>query len=596
MRTRSNKSTTPPAKPPAKKKKDDDSVDCGAWPESREMLRELSQYSAQKKNKLFSSQGTADPALKAIGAEVSWRTEENTCPGRKKKKAPSAVVPSQRSAPTTRRERIQLAPEEEETATKTKPRRVSLDQADKTTATPAVNRRPPIRNLYTNNKKKRTVSSTTANKNSKNKKKAPAANKKKAPPAAAMKKKTTAPAPALAPPPPAAVAAATTTAAVVESEAEGGELTQFEYAKKLINNPNAFNTLGSDEYATAESSSKGYAKKRKGCLNRFVRTILDATDPESNTPGDKVMYEMFTKKVPTNDGLTEDYLFYKNVGGKLNALKKTLMNQALMIWTLNIKNTIIFKTNFFKRSRTMTGPTPKGKDPPDPTKDPPSPQGHTKPFKELPAPFQGPPAPFKPSTPLFARSKITAMEVVPDPEIPTNPEVPTAPKVPTDPGPQSPSAKDQDITQDTALSPQGSHQPFKKHGSKVLGLEMAPVLPRYAPKAKVTPASTAPLKGQETQKPKKKQPKTKIITPQHRPHPLQLEDDVSMSTMEDESMSPEPSPLEELPPDESQDESPDESPNLRLSLRMNLRRSLRRSLRLRLRTSPRMSLWMSLLQ
>ena len=41
------------------------------------------------------------------------------------------------------------------------------------------------------------------------------------------------------------------------------------------------------------------------------------------------------------DGLTEDYLFYQSVGGKLGPLKKTLMNQALMIWTLNIKNTKI---------------------------------------------------------------------------------------------------------------------------------------------------------------------------------------------------------------------------------------------------------------
>ena len=51
------------------------------------------------------------------------------------------------------------------------------------------------------------------------------------------------------------------------------------------------------------------------------------------------MCEMFTKKVPMNDQLTEDCLFYKSVGGKLDALKKTLMNQeALIIWTLNIKN------------------------------------------------------------------------------------------------------------------------------------------------------------------------------------------------------------------------------------------------------------------
>ena len=51
------------------------------------------------------------------------------------------------------------------------------------------------------------------------------------------------------------------------------------------------------------------------------------------------MFEMFTKKVHMNDGLTEDYLFYKNVAGKPDALKRTLMSQALMIWTLNIKNT-----------------------------------------------------------------------------------------------------------------------------------------------------------------------------------------------------------------------------------------------------------------
>ena len=137
----------------------------------------------------------------------------------------------------------------------------------------------------------------------------------------ATKKKTIQPAPALM----SAAAAAVTCHQSKEDKAK------IKYAKKLINNPNAFNTL---------DSNARVCNKKERMPQSLCSDHTQCYRPSPKKTGDKLMFEMFTKKVPMNDGLAEEYLFCKNVAGKPDALKKTKMNKALMIcWTLNIKNT-----------------------------------------------------------------------------------------------------------------------------------------------------------------------------------------------------------------------------------------------------------------
>eukprot|EP00536_Pseudo-nitzschia_multiseries_P008483 jgi/Psemu1/20520/gm1.20520_g len=113
------------------------------------------------------------------------------------------------------------------------------------------------------------------------------------------------------------------------------------YAKTLLTISNHFNTFGDkgEDFENADANTKEYSKSQIRNHDNFIKLIANATDPAKNDPGDEILYEMFTKKELLNDGLTVDYLFYeRTVSGKPNKQSKTIMDQALKIWTTHVTN------------------------------------------------------------------------------------------------------------------------------------------------------------------------------------------------------------------------------------------------------------------
>eukprot|EP00536_Pseudo-nitzschia_multiseries_P012528 jgi/Psemu1/32375/gm1.32375_g len=113
-----------------------------------------------------------------------------------------------------------------------------------------------------------------------------------------------------------------------------------EHTEKIYNNANHFNTFGEkgEEYALAETITRKYSKMKNSTHNRFHKIVREATDPTTNNPGDAVLHEMFTKEVRMKNHLEVDYLFYYNVSGPRNMHKRTILDQALKIWTTRIAN------------------------------------------------------------------------------------------------------------------------------------------------------------------------------------------------------------------------------------------------------------------
>eukprot|EP00536_Pseudo-nitzschia_multiseries_P015471 jgi/Psemu1/42729/gm1.42729_g len=113
-----------------------------------------------------------------------------------------------------------------------------------------------------------------------------------------------------------------------------------EYIEKIYNNANHFNTFGEkgEEYALAETITRKYSKMKNSTHNRFHKIVQDATDPTTNNPGDAVLHEMITKEVRMKNHLEVDYLFYYNISGPPNMHKRTILDQALKIWTTRIAN------------------------------------------------------------------------------------------------------------------------------------------------------------------------------------------------------------------------------------------------------------------
>eukprot|EP00536_Pseudo-nitzschia_multiseries_P018949 jgi/Psemu1/58178/gm1.58178_g len=113
-----------------------------------------------------------------------------------------------------------------------------------------------------------------------------------------------------------------------------------EYTEKIYNNVNHFNTFGEkgEVYALAETITRKYSKMKNSTHNRFHKIVREATDPTTNNPGDAVLREMFTKEVRMKNHLDVDYLFYYNVSGPRNMHKRTILDQALKIWTTRIAN------------------------------------------------------------------------------------------------------------------------------------------------------------------------------------------------------------------------------------------------------------------
>eukprot|EP00536_Pseudo-nitzschia_multiseries_P015398 jgi/Psemu1/42406/gm1.42406_g len=72
--------------------------------------------------------------------------------------------------------------------------------------------------------------------------------------------------------------------------------------------------------------------------NQFHKIVREATDPTTNNPGDAVLHEMFTKEARMKNHLEVDYLFHYNVSGPPNMHKRTILDQALKIWTTRIAN------------------------------------------------------------------------------------------------------------------------------------------------------------------------------------------------------------------------------------------------------------------
>eukprot|EP00536_Pseudo-nitzschia_multiseries_P007306 jgi/Psemu1/17621/gm1.17621_g len=113
-----------------------------------------------------------------------------------------------------------------------------------------------------------------------------------------------------------------------------------EYTEKIYNKANHFNTFGEkgEEYALAETITRKYSKMKNSTHNRFHKIVREATDPTTNNPGDAVLHEMFTKEVRMKNHLEVDYLFYYNISGPPNMHKRTILDQALKIWTTRIAN------------------------------------------------------------------------------------------------------------------------------------------------------------------------------------------------------------------------------------------------------------------
>eukprot|EP00536_Pseudo-nitzschia_multiseries_P012887 jgi/Psemu1/33371/gm1.33371_g len=130
----------------------------------------------------------------------------------------------------------------------------------------------------------------------------------------------------------------------VEDEEIDANVAADKYCKMIYHNPNRFNTFGEDgdQFTNAKSNTEAYAKKVVRTHDQFIQIVADATatDPAKNDPGDAVLHEMFTKKVTMKDGIREDYLFYYHVSGAKSLQSKTLVNQAIKIWTTNIKNLV----------------------------------------------------------------------------------------------------------------------------------------------------------------------------------------------------------------------------------------------------------------
>eukprot|EP00536_Pseudo-nitzschia_multiseries_P013479 jgi/Psemu1/35284/gm1.35284_g len=85
-----------------------------------------------------------------------------------------------------------------------------------------------------------------------------------------------------------------------------------------------------------------------------ANVAADKYYPAKNDPGDAVLHEMFTKKVTMKDGIREDYLFYYHVSGAKSLQSKTLVDQAMKIWTTNIKNLVSRDPLNFKSHHTYS--------------------------------------------------------------------------------------------------------------------------------------------------------------------------------------------------------------------------------------------------
>eukprot|EP00536_Pseudo-nitzschia_multiseries_P004685 jgi/Psemu1/10541/gm1.10541_g len=108
----------------------------------------------------------------------------------------------------------------------------------------------------------------------------------------------------------------------VEDEEIDVNVAADKYCKMIYHNPNGFNTFGEDgdRFTNAESNTEAYAKK----------------------------------KVTMKDGIREDYLFYYHVSGAKSLQSKTLVDQAMKIWTTNIKNLVSEDPLNFKSHHTYS--------------------------------------------------------------------------------------------------------------------------------------------------------------------------------------------------------------------------------------------------
>eukprot|EP00536_Pseudo-nitzschia_multiseries_P014517 jgi/Psemu1/39025/gm1.39025_g len=142
----------------------------------------------------------------------------------------------------------------------------------------------------------------------------------------------------------------------VEDEEIDANEAADKYCKMIYHDPNRFNTFGEDgdRFTNVESNTEVYAKKVVRTHDQFIQIVADATDPAKNDPGDAVLHEMFTKKVTMKDGIQEDYLFYYHVSGAKSLQSKTLVNQAMKIWTTNIKNLVSGDPLNFKSHHTYS--------------------------------------------------------------------------------------------------------------------------------------------------------------------------------------------------------------------------------------------------
>eukprot|EP00536_Pseudo-nitzschia_multiseries_P012366 jgi/Psemu1/31810/gm1.31810_g len=113
-----------------------------------------------------------------------------------------------------------------------------------------------------------------------------------------------------------------------EDEEIDAKAADNKYCKMIYHDPNHFNTFGEDgdRFTNAELNTEAYAKKVVRNHDRFIQIVADATDPAKNDPGDAVLHEMFTKKI----------IFYYRASGAKSLQSKTLVDQAMKIWTTTI--------------------------------------------------------------------------------------------------------------------------------------------------------------------------------------------------------------------------------------------------------------------
>ena len=129
--------------------------------------------------------------------------------------------------------------------------------------------------------------------------------------------------------------------AKAKSVAEERAETATKYAKDVYNDPNFANTFSGEEcnmVKTAQANSTKYERRVELNHDRFVKIVTDVTAPNAKGGGDERIHEMFTKKVLMHNGIQEDYLFYYNVSGVKDFGKQMILNQALNIWTISIRN------------------------------------------------------------------------------------------------------------------------------------------------------------------------------------------------------------------------------------------------------------------